>query len=133
MLQFSERYRNARGDAMEATTGASAKLLFFSAAKSANCAASDPSGLLATLTLPTDWMDDAAAGVTTMLGSWTGTASGAGTIASFRIKDSALANCDMQGSVTITDGGGEMEVDSVTVASGQTIVVTSFAITEGNA
>lgn len=133
MLQFSQRTRNARGDAIEATTGASAKLLFFSGAKPANCAASDPSGLLATLTLPSDWMAAASAGVSAMLGSWTGTASGAGTIASFRIKDNALAHCDMQGNVTATDGGGAIEVDNVSVVIGQTIDVTSFAITEGNA
>jgi len=131
-IQLSTAVRNARLDAVESTTGTSARLLIFSGAQPANCAAADPSGLLATLVLPSDWMNAASAGAKTLLGSWTGTGSAAGNAASFRVKDSGLTTCHIQGSVTATGGGGDMTVDNVSIANGQTINVTTFTLTDAN-
>ena len=89
-----------------------------------------PAGtLLATLTLPSDWMGVAAAGVKAMSGSWTGTASGgaAATPTHFRIKQSAT--CHLQGTAGI--GSGECQVNG-TITSGQTVTVSSFQITAAN-
>lgn len=132
-IQLSVAVRNARLDAIESTIGTSARLLIYSGAVPANCAAADPSGLLATLVLPSDWMSAAAAGVKALLGTWTGTGSAAGNAASFRIKDSGLVACGLQGTVTATGGGGDMTVDNVSIANGQTINVTSFNLTDANA
>lgn len=132
-VNLSVRVRNARLDAIESTIGTTAKLYIFSGAKPADCAAADPSGLLATLTLPSDWMAAAAAGVKGLAGSWTGTGSAAGNAASFRIKDNGGTNVDVQGTVTATGGGGDLTVDNVSIANGQTINVTSFNLTDANA
>jgi hypothetical protein len=132
-LQFSVAVRNARLDAIESTTGTSAKLLIFSGAEAANCAAADPAGLLATLSLPSDWMNNASAGSKTLLGTWTGSGSASGTAASFRIKDSTGTTCHVQGSVTATGSGGDMTLDNTSIASAQTINVTSFTLNDSNA
>lgn len=132
-LQFSTALRTNRVGQIETTVGASARLLLFSGAVPANCAAADPSGLLATLVLPSDWLTAASNGLVGKNGAWTGTGSAAGNIASFRIKDSGLTTCHLQGTVTATGGGGDMTVDNVSLANGQTVTVTQFDVTDGNA
>ena len=132
-LQFSVTVRNARLDAVESTIGVSAKLYLFTGSVPANCAAADPAGLLATLTLPSNWMADAATGSKALAGTWTGTGSGAGTAASFRIKDNGATTCHIQGTVTLTASGGDMTLDNTNIAVGQTINVTTFTLTDANA
>jgi hypothetical protein len=133
-LQFSVSVRNARLDSIETTVGASAKLYLYSGAVPANCAAADPSGLLATINLPSDYLAAAASGSKAIAnGPWSGTGSAAGNAASFRIKDNAGTTCHLQGTVTATGGGGDMTVDNTSIANGQTINVTGFTITDGNA
>ena len=39
----------------------------------------------------------------------------------------------MQGTVTLTGGGGDMTLDNTSIASGQAVNVTSFTLTDGNA
>ena len=39
----------------------------------------------------------------------------------------------MQGTVTATGGGGDMTVDNVVFAAGQSFTVTGFTLTAGNA
>jgi hypothetical protein len=131
-FQESVAVRNARLDAIETTIGTAAALKLFSGAEPANCAAADPAGLLATLTLPSDWLANAAAGAKAKAGSWTGTGSTAGSAASFRIYDSGVTTCHMQGTVTATAGGGDMTLDNVVIANGQAITVNTFTITAGN-
>lgn len=132
-FQESVAVRNAKLDAIETAIGTAALLKIFSGAEPANCAASDPSGLLATLTLPSDWMANASAGSKAKTGSWTGSGSGAGTAASFRIYDSGAVACHIQGTVTATGGGGDLTLDNVSIAVSQAITVNTFAITAGNA
>jgi hypothetical protein len=79
------------GDSIESVISPASqtpKLMLFSGAVPANCAAADPAGVLATLTLPGDWMNAASGGTKTLAGTWTGAASGTGTAISFRIKES---------------------------------------------
>lgn len=56
-----------------------------------------------------------------------------GTAGYFRIVDSAGTTCHLQGTVTATGGGGDMTIDNTSIASGQTVNVTSFTLTDGNA
>jgi hypothetical protein len=130
-VQLSVDVRNARADAIEAEIGTSAKLLIFSGAQPANCAAADPAGLLCTIDLPSDWMAAASSGAVAKTGTWSGTASGTGTAASWRIKDNAGTTCHMQGSCG--EGSGDMSLDNTDIASGQTVTVSSFTWTDGNA
>lgn len=132
-LQMSVAMRNSRCDAIETRVGTAPRLRIYSGSVPANCAASDPSGLLATIVLPSDWLAAASSGAKTLLGSWTVAASGTGVAASWRIFDSAIAACEMQGTVTATGGGGDLTLDNTNIASGQTITITAFTLTEGNA
>lgn len=128
--QYSVAVRNAKLDQIESTIGTAAVLKIFSGAEPANCAAADPAGLLATLSLPSDWMANAAAGAKAKAGSWSASASGSGVAASFRIYDSGLAACHIQGSVG--QGSGDLSLDNTNIASGQTVTVNTFTITAGN-
>ena len=133
VLQHSVRVRNARLDVIESTTGASPKLRIYTGSMPANCAASATGTLLAEITCPSDWMNAASGGTKTLAGSWTVAATGTGNAGYYRIYDSGATNCDEQGDITATGGGGAMTVDNVSVASGQTVTVTSKTLTEGNA
>lgn len=132
-LQESVDVRNARLDAQETAVGTSPKLQIRTGAPPANCAAADSGTLLAELTLPSDWMSNAASGVKSKNGTWSGTGSGAGTAGHFRIKDSAGTNTHYQGTATATGGGGDMTLDNAVIAVGQAITVSTFALTAGNA
>lgn len=133
-FQFSEAVRNARADVIESTIGASAVLMIRTGALPANVAAADSGTVLATLTLPADWMAAASGGVKAKSGTWEDTsADDAGTAAHFRLYASDGTTAHAQGTVTATGGGGDMTVDNVVFAAGQSFTITSFSITEGNA
>src|SRR6266566_4269055 len=125
-FQKSTAVRNAELDQIEATIGTSAVLKLFSGAEPVNCAAADPSGLLCTINLPADWMNAAAAGAKTKLGTWSAAASAGGTIASWRIYASDGTTCGMQGNTT------DMTFDNTSVANLQVVTVNTFTITAGN-
>ena len=136
-LQFGELLRNARLDAFEATINTSPKLRIMSGTMPANCAAADTGTMLCEMSLPSDYMNAASTGTKTKLGAWTGTgdaAAGAGTNAGhFRIKNTAGTVVHCQGDITATGGGGAMTLDNVSIASGQTVTVNTFTLTDGNA
>ena len=125
--QYSAAVRNAKLDAVETATGATAVLKIFSGAEPANCAAADPTGPLVSMTLPSDWMNAASAGAKTKLGAWSATASNTGTAASWRIYASDGTTCHVQGNMT------DMILDNNSIASGQVVTVNTFSITAGNA
>ena len=130
-VQYSVPVRNAMLDAIESTTGASAKLYLYTGAVPVNCAAADPAGLLLTMNLPADWMAAAAAGVKSLSGSWTVAASGAGTAISYRIKDTAGTTCHEQG--TVGTAGTDIVLDNNVMAATQNVTITAKTITAGNA
>lgn len=133
-LQYSVAVRNARLDAVESTTGVSAILTIRTGAVPANCAAANSGTVLATVTLPSDWMAAASSGTKAKSGTWEDTAAdNTGTAAHFRIHDSTGTTCHLQGTVTATGGGGDMTVDNVSFAAGQDFIVSTFTLTAGNA
>ena len=132
-VQFSVTLRTNKAGQFATTIGASAILKIFSGAEPASCAAADPSGLLATINLPATYMAAAASGAVSMTVTWSGTASAAGTAASFRIYDSTGTTCHMQGSCSLSGGGGDMILSNTNLAASQPFSVTSFTLTEGNA
>lgn len=133
-IQLSVAARNARLDAIETTTGVSAIVRIRTGAQPATCATVDSGTVLATLTLPADWMNAASAGAKTLLGTWQDAAAdAAGTAAHFRLYDSVGTTCHMQGSITATAGGGDMEVDNVVFAAGQQFTITAFTLNDANA
>ena len=132
-LNYSVALRNAQLDAVETTVGTSAKLYLRTGAKPTACADADSGTLLATLDLPSDWMAAASSGSKAKNGTWTGTGADAGSAGHFRIKDSGAAACHVQGSITATGGGGDMTLDNIVIASAQTITISTFTLTAGNA
>lgn len=129
-LQFSTLVRNAILDSIETTTGASAILRIRSGAVPANCGAADAGTVLATVNLPADYFANASGGSKALQGSWQDlSADAAGTIGHFRLYDSAGTTCHMQGTVTATGGGGDMQVDNTVVAAGQQFNITAATLT----
>lgn len=133
-LQYSVAVRNARLDTVESTIGASAVLKIRTGAAPANCAAADSGTVLATLSLPADWMAAASSGTKAMTGTWSDSSADAtGTAAHFRLYASDGTTCGAQGTVTATGGGGDLTVDNTSFATGQAFSITSFTLTAGNA
>lgn len=133
-IQLSVAVRNARLDAIETAIGASAVLKIRTGAAPANCATADSGTVLATLSLPSDWMAAASSGSKAKSGTWEDTSADAtGTAAHFRLYASDGTTCHAQGTVTITGGGGDMTVDSTSFTSGQAFTITAFSLTDGNA
>ena len=131
-FQFSTAARNASLDAIETAIGTSPTLELRTGAAPANCAAADSGTLLASMALPSDWMAGASGGSKALSGTWQDSAAdAAGTVGHFRIKQGGT--CHIQGSVTITGGGGDMTMDNPVLAIGQQVTVTSFTITAGGA
>lgn len=133
-IQLSVAVRNARLDAIETTIGATAVLKIRTGAPPATCATADSGTVLASLTLPSDWMNAASSGQKTLAGSWSdASADNTGTAAHFRLYASDGTTCGMQGTVTATGGGGDMEVQNTSFASGQAFTITAFTLTDANA
>lgn len=126
-FQFSVAARNAALDAIETAIGVSPTLEIRSGAAPAAVTDPDSGTLLASMALPSDFMAAAAAGAKAKSGTWSDpTADATGTAGHFRIK--AGATTHIQGSVTMTGGGGDMILDNTSLAVGQTVTINSFAI-----
>lgn len=131
-IQLSVAVRNARLDAIEQLIGASPKLRYYSGAQPASCAAAEGGTMAVELTLPVDWMNAAAGGSKTLLGTWSGVAvANVNPVAHFRLYDSTGTTCHMQGSIGV--GSGDMQIDNDNIAIGQTVTNNSFTPTDGNA
>jgi len=133
-VQLSTSVRNARLDAIETTIGVSAILKIRTGAAPANCATADSGTVVATLNLPSDWLAAAASGSKALSGTWQdASADATGTAAHFRVYDSAGTTCHIQGTVTATGGGGDLTLDSTSITAAQSVTITSFTLTDGNA
>lgn len=133
-VQLSVAVRNALLDAIETAIGASAILKIRTGAQPATCATADSGSVLATLNLPADYFAAAGSGAKAKAGTWEDTsADAAGTAAHWRLYASDGTTCHMQGTVTATAGGGDMELQNVVLAVGQAVTITAFTINAGNA
>ena len=134
-VQWSTTLRNALLDQWETTIGVSAKLRIYSGSVPANAAAGiGASVMLAEFALVSDWAANASGGTKALNGlplATTGdVAAGAGTAATYyRIWDNGATTCHEQGTVTATGGGGDMTIDNVSIANGQTVNITAFSKT----
>jgi hypothetical protein len=132
-IQFSTAVRNARLDAIETTIGVSAVLKIRTGAPPANVATADSGTVLATMTLPSDWMNAASSGSKTLLGTWSDTVpDNAGTAGHFRVYASDGTTAHIQGTITATGGGGDMELNTTAITT-TAVSITSFTLTAGNA
>jgi hypothetical protein len=132
-LALSVTVRNAELDAIETAIGASAVLKIRTGA-APGIANADSGTVLATLSLPSDWMAAASSGSKAKSGTWEdASADDTGTAAHFRIYASDGTTQHIEGTVTVTGGGGDMTLDNVSIAAAQTVTITSFTLTAGNA
>ena len=133
-LQYSVTVRNAKLDAVETAIGTSAVLKIRSGSAPSDCAQADSGTVLATITLPSDWMAAASSGSKAKSGTWQDSSADAtGTAGHFRLYASDGTTCHAQGTVTATGGGGDLTLDNVSIASGQSVTISSFTLTAGNA
>ena len=131
-LQFSTTVRAARADAIETAVGTAPTLELRTGAPPAAPATADSGTVVATMTLPSDWLTNPGTGVKALSGTWQdASADAGGTVGHFRIKQGAT--CHIQGTVTISGGGGDMTLDNNVVTLGQQVTITSFTLTEGAA
>lgn len=88
--------------------------------------------VLATITLPADAFAAASGGTKAAQGTWQDAAADAsGTAQHFRLV-SAGGSLVLEGTVTATGGGGDLELDNTSVASGQQVTITAFSLTSTN-
>ncbi len=95
--------------------------------------AAETGTLLAEMTLPADAFAAAAGSSIAKAGTWSDTAAdGTGTAAHYRIRRSGDAGgastttSRIEGTVTATGGSGDITLDNVSIASGQTVTITSL-------
>jgi len=127
-IQFSVAVANALLDSIETTVGATAVLKIRTGAAPANVAAADSGTVLATLTLPADWMAAASGGSKAKSGTWSdASADATGTAAHYRLYASDGTTPHQQGTVgtSLTD----LIVDSVSFTAGQSFTITSWTWT----
>lgn len=93
----------------------------------AKAGADNPAGgvLLVSIVLPAGPWAAAANGLKDIAGVWTNNAVAAGNIGHFRLKNAAGTRIE-EGSVTVTGGGGDAEIDNIAVIVGTNVNVTLF-------
>lgn len=145
-IKFSTKLRNDRLDSIETSFSTAPTIVIYGGTvpTDANTAISGQS-VLASFALPSDWLAAASGGAKALSGSWSGTGgagAGTGTTATFfRIYNAAAlsatagsaANPCLQGTASGSGGGGDLILDNASIANGQTVTVTAFTITDGNA
>jgi hypothetical protein len=135
-LQFGVDVRNARLNAIETQIGTAPMIEIRTGAMPGSCAAVATGNVLVQQALPSDWLTVAAAGVKSKNGSWALT--GLSNIATsnagyFRINLGSPSDCQIQGDITATGGGGAMTMDNISIAASQPVTVNTFDLTDGNA
>ena len=133
-IKLSVAVRNARLDAIETAISTGAVLKIRTGAAPTNISDADSGTVLATLTLPSDWMAAASSGSKAMSDTWQdASADAGGTAAHFRIYASDGTTQHIQGTVTATGGGGDLTLDNTSISAGQVVSITGFTLTDGNA
>jgi hypothetical protein len=132
-IKFDTTTRNAEMDAVTTRVGTSARLRVYNGTRPANPGTAITSQtMLVELTCnATAFAPAASGGVLTANAISNGTAAATGTASWFRLFQS-------NGTTAIVDGdvgtsGSDLNLNNTSIATSQTVSVTSFAITEGNA
>lgn len=130
-IQYSVTLRTNKMEQSNTTIGANPVLAFFTGSPPATCATANSGTLIATIALPTPYFAAAASGAVSKSGTWSNTSiGGTGTIGYFRIFSSG-GTCHVQG--TCANSGADMNLDNNVVNAGQSVTVTTFTLTSGNA
>ena len=128
-LQYSTTHRtNAMSD-IATQVGTSGVLKIFTGSPPANCGTADSGTLLASLTCNASAFGTASGGVLTANAISNATAGATGTAGYFRVYPSSptTTNAVVQG--LIGTSGSDLNLNSTSISSGQTVSVSSFVIT----
>lgn len=122
-VRYADAVKNAMLDAYETNIGTAPVLRLYTGSVAGAVGTAPAGTLLAALTLPSDWMNAAATGSKTRLGTWSGTASATGTAGCYTLSTS--------GGTAIEDGSvgtssADLILDSVSVVSGATITISTW-------
>ena len=125
--------RNAQLDALNTQIGASARLRIYSGTRPANAnTAITTQTMLVELTCnATAFAAAASGGVLTANAISNGTAAATGTASFFRLWQSNGTTAIMDGDVAAS--GADLNLNNTSIATGQTVSVTAFTITDGDA
>lgn len=126
-LQLDIDIRNDLLDGIDSTFN-SGILEIRTGAQPANADAAATGTVLATITLPADAFAAAAAGAKVKAGTWQDpSADATGTAAWFRLQNVGDTR-RIDGDVTITAGGGVLELDSLSITAAQVVTITTFTL-----
>lgn len=129
-IKFAPTTAHAMLDAIETDLGTSPILEMRTGSAPSTLGGADTGTLVASMALPSDWATAASAFSKAKSGTWEDlSANNAGDLTNghWRLKTSGGV-AKVQGSITATGGGGDIEVNNVNVAAGQPVSITSFAI-----
>lgn len=88
--------------------------------------------VLVTITLPADAFAAASGGTKAKSGTWQDlSADASGTAGHFRLLNAGGTRV-LEGTVTLTGGGGDMTLDNTNIAVGQQVTVTTFTLSSSN-
>lgn len=133
-IQLSVAVRNGRLNEVQTIIGASAVLEILTGTAPANCAAATTGTVLVQYNLASSWLAAASGGAVILSGlPLSVSASGTGTAGYFRLFANDGITCGMQGTVTATGGGGDLTLSTTAVSTGETVNITGFTLTDGNA
>jgi len=131
-LQVSVSVQNAILDAIEVTIGTTPILNVYSGTPPVTCAtALSGNTKLAAITLPSDWMGNAASNSKAKSGTWTDSSADAtGTAAFFRVNESTDTTTHIQG--TCGTSSADMILPTVSVVATQPFTVNTFTLAAAN-
>ena len=139
-LKYGTSLRNSMLDEIELAANAGTgvpKLEIFAHTTTPNVTAADGGTVLATITLPANFLTAASGGTVSKTGTWSDTSADAsGNFKYFRIKTNAagtgINTTVVQGTVGLNTGTFDLEMDSASVTAGQTVTISTFVITGAN-
>lgn len=128
-LKTSVAIRNAMLNAIETAIGVSPIMKIRTGAPPADETEPDAGTVVATLALPSDWLLNAADGVKEKSGTWEDASADADGIAGhYRVYAADGVTCHLQGTVTLTGAGGDLEVDNTNFKATQVFTVTNYSL-----
>lgn len=128
-LDILNSLRDAMLDLMESTPGTTAHLVILTGSPP-GIAAAESGSRLAVITLPSDWMAAASGGSKAKAGTWSGTATGAGTAGYWRLYNTGETTAYYEGTCGL--GSGDLSLDNTNIAIGQTVTISTFTLNAGN-
>lgn len=134
-IQLPDAFRQTRANTITTRAGNAALLRIYSGTIPADADASITGTLLAELTCGSPFAPAASSEGVLTANSVTqdSSANATGTASHFRLYASDGTTVVMQGTVTASGGGGDLQLVTTSITSGQPVQITSYVMTEGGA